>query len=227
MLPIRIDVKTRGLPLITVFFIFLCTALYIVRFPQLIPGGVVPLDFVYSLLHPETGIVSSVFVLLASFFLHGSIIHLVGNMWYLWLFGSTLERHIGFRSFLPVYFLSGTAAMLTQIANDPLSTIPIIGASGAIAGVMGTYLILLPFTKIVFGLPPVFSFRLPAALFLLFWFWLQWSNVGTIQQTSCRIAWWAHIGGFCFGIAAGIVLRISSLPDPSPKKKNLKHRIAR
>ena len=179
-------------------------------------GGGVPLDFVHAILHPDNNLVTSGILLLTSFFLHGSLLHLAGNLWYLWLFGSKLEGTIGHFRFVLLYFASGIIAMLTQVANNPLSTIPVIGASGAIAGVMGTYLVILPFSKIILGIPPLFSVRLYAGFFLLLWFWLQWNNVASPHPSTNLIAWWAHIGGFCFGIIAGIFFRLSR----GPRKRN-------
>jgi membrane associated rhomboid family serine protease len=210
MLPIKTDVRKKGIPVVSLICIAVCVVVYCFRFPRIFPGGLVPLDFVYSLLHPRDGLGYSVIVLLSSFFLHGSIIHLLGNMWYLWVFGCALELTIGPFRFLCIYFFSGIAAMVTQVVNNPLSTIPVIGASGAIAGVMGTYLILLPFSKIILGFPPIITLRLHAAFFLLFWLGLQWSSVVSSHPSTNGIAWWAHIGGFCFGMLAGIYLRCSS-----------------
>lgn len=217
MFPIKTDINNKGIPIVSIICIATCSAVYCLRFPQVFSGGFVPLDFVYSLLHPDNRLFSSGILLVASFFLHGSILHLLGNMWYLWVFGRTLELTIGSFRFFIIYFFSGIAAMITQVANNPLSTIPIIGASGAIAGVMGTYLIQLPFSKIILGLPPLFTLRLHAAFFLLFWFGLQWSNVGSSDPSANGIAWWAHIGGFSFGILAGVFFRCLR---PANKKYN-------
>lgn len=181
---------------------------FFLRSPHLSFAGVVPLDFLHAVLHPDNRLVNSAVLVVTSFFLHGGILHLLGNMWYLWLFGSRLEGIIGHRQFLLLYLVSGVIAMITQVANDPLSTIPIIGASGAIAGVMGTYLLVLPFSKISIGIPALFSFRVYAGLFLLLWFWLQWNSVTTPHPSTKNIAWWAHIGGFCFGILSGWSYRL-------------------
>ena len=227
MIPIKTDVQIKTPPYLTIIFCLVCTVIYCLQSPVLFPGGVVPLDFVYSLLHPGGHLVTSGIILMSSFFLHGSLMHLIGNMWYLWLFGSKLEGTIGHFRFLLLYFASGIIAMLTQIANDPLSTIPIIGASGAIAGCMGMYLVVLPFSKVILGIPPLFSVRLYAGFFLLFWFWLQWASVGSTHPSSGRIAWWAHIGGFCFGAISGLYFRFFLSPRKNyhtKRKKGLRRK---
>ena len=221
MFPVKTDVQIRIRPYGTIAICIACTIIFCLQSPELFPGGVVPLDFVYSVLHPGDHLVTSGIIVLISFFLHGSLMHLLGNMWYLWLFGSKLEGTIGHFRFFLLYFASGIVSMLTQVANDPLSTIPIIGASGAIAGCMGMYLIVLPFSKVIFGIPPLFTIRLYAGFFLLLWFWLQWVSMGSSPSSSGGVAWWAHIGGFCFGTLSGLYFRffLSSRKNRLRKKK--------
>jgi membrane associated rhomboid family serine protease len=216
MIPIKIDANPRHLPFVTIALILMCSIIFIQQHPSVEVFGLKPLYFVYTLFHPNEGLLSSFLTLIISFFLHGSFFHLIGNIWYLWLFGSALENLIGTKRFLISYLLFGVISMLVQIANDPLSTIPIVGASGAIAGIMGMYLILKPLSKIVLWFPPFFFFRLFSFLFLLFWFWLQWKNIGISEQKGNLIAWWAHIGGFIGGTIYACWLRLS-------KKTRLNH----
>ncbi|MBN1575465.1 MAG: rhomboid family intramembrane serine protease [Chitinispirillaceae bacterium] len=210
MIPVKIDEARRRPPAVTVALILFCTVIFFKQPHSFIRSGLVPLDFIYTLLHPEKGIVQSITVLLIAFFLHGNLMHLFGNMWYLWLFGSALENLVGVFRFFLMYLLFGIISMLVQVATDPLSTIPIVGASGAIAGIMGMYLILRPFSKIIFWFPPLFTFRLFSFIFLLFWFWLQWNSIGTTQKQGSLIAWWAHIGGFICGMLCALWLRLSN-----------------
>ncbi len=218
MLPIKSDVPLRGFPFMTAGIIGCCCVAFFMQTPFPARRGAVPLDIVYSVLHPSDNLLGSAVVLFSSFFLHGSLLHLLGNIWYLWLFGSRLEGTIGPLRFFLLYFLSGIAAMITQVANDPLSTIPIIGASGAIAGCMGRYLLQHPFSRITLGIPPLFSIRLYAVFFLLLWFWLQWNSMLSSHPSTNRIAWWAHIGGFSFGMLSGLFYRLFA---PGPKAKRL------
>ncbi|MGE0702558.1 MAG: rhomboid family intramembrane serine protease [Vicinamibacterales bacterium] len=142
-----------------------------------------------------------------SMFLHGSWMHLIGNMWFLWLFGNNIEDSMSRGKFLIFYLACGVAAALFQVASDPDSIIPMVGASGAISGVMGAYLVLYPTVR-VFTLVPlgffVTSIALPAWVMLLYWAFIQFvSGVSMAAgESTGGVAFWAHIGGF----AAGIVL---------------------
>jgi membrane associated rhomboid family serine protease len=143
---------------------------------------------------------------LTSMFLHGSWLHIIGNMWVLWIFGDNVEDRMGPVRFVIFYTLCGLAAGITQCFVTPDSTIPTVGASGAIAGVMGAYFLLFPLARIIVLFPvlifPVF-FELPAILFLGYWALLQVFG-GTLSLASAQtvggIAWWAHVGGFVTGI---------------------------
>ncbi|MGA2363293.1 MAG: rhomboid family intramembrane serine protease [Candidatus Aminicenantales bacterium] len=137
--------------------------------------------------------------LLTSLFVHGSLFHLLGNMLYLWIFGNNIEDVLGSFRFVLFYLACGLAAGLTQVAATPASQVPMIGASGAIAGVLGAYLVLFPGARVL-TLVFVFIVRVPAAIVLGLWFVAQLLNVGM----GGGVAWFAHVGGFLTGI--GIVL---------------------
>jgi membrane associated rhomboid family serine protease len=143
--------------------------------------------------------------LLTSMFLHGSWMHLIGNMWFLWLFGNNIEDSTTRPRFLAFYLLSGLAAAAGQILADPASEIPMVGASGAISGVMGAYLVLFPSVR-VFTLVPlgffVTSMALPAWVMLLYWAFLQFAGgiTSIVGEESGGVAFWAHVGGFVAGI---------------------------
>ena len=145
--------------------------------------------------------------LLTSMFLHGDIAHLAGNLWYLWVFGSGVEIAMGGMRYLLFYLVAGVVASLVHVASAPVSTVPLIGASGAIAGVLGAYALLFPRARIR-TLLPVVPFlwmpvvRTPALLFLLAWFVLQW--IGATSDSGAGIAWMAHIGGFICGAALAL-----------------------
>ena len=143
-----------------------------------------------------------------SMFLHGSWMHLLGNMWFLWVFGNNIEDSMGHGRFVVFYLLCGVAAALLQVVFNPASGIPMVGASGAISGVMGAYLILYPRVRVYALLPLGFFFTtiaLPAWTMLLYWAGLQFVSGLSgllVEREGGGVAFWAHIGGF----AAGVVL---------------------
>jgi membrane associated rhomboid family serine protease len=202
MFPIKSEAVPYRLSFVTYGFIIACVIVVplqkaiTVRF-----GAFVPLDFAHSLIHPSPATLNMLLSLFLSFFMHGGLVHLLSNMWYLLVFGNAVEYVAGHRQFFLIYIACGVLSMLIQAVSNPLSGIPIVGASGAIAGIMGMYLVLLPFSRLNIWFPPFFIFRLPAFIFLLAWFWIQYvslknSHLGTNQL----VAGWAHIGGFICGM---------------------------
>ena len=143
---------------------------------------------------------------LTALFLHGGWLHIIGNMWMLWVFGRSLEERMGAARFLGFYLLGGMGAMMAQFLTHVTSPAPIVGASGAIAAVLAGYLVLYPLSWLTCVVPififPIFL-RLPAFLFILFWFWMQLFS-GTLALVGPThgggVAWWAHIGGFVLGL---------------------------
>src|SRR6188474_3363299 len=178
MIPLRDVIPSRTTPYITVTIIILNAAAWFFELvlprdvlPVFLQGyGVVPASF-----HAST--------LVTSMFLHGSWSHVIGNMWYLWIFGDNIEDRVGHGRFIVFYLLCGIVAALGQIALDPLSTLPMVGASGAIAGVMGAYFVLYPRSRVLTMVALVFYFEiieLPATLLLGFWFVMQLFSAGAI-----------------------------------------------
>ena len=150
--------------------------------------------------------------LLTCLFLHGGWLHIIGNMWFLYIFGDNVEDRFGHGKYLLFYLLCGLAGSLAHLIANAGSTAPTIGASGAIAGVMGAYFILYPHAKVL-TLVPIFIFLtmidVPAPLFLGIWFLLQFLQ-GLVPSTGAEtggVAWWAHIGGFAAGLALAFLLR--------------------
>ena len=151
------------------------------------------------------------FTPLTSMFLHGGWMHLVGNCWFLWVFGNNVEDRLGHLTFALFYLVCGLGAAAAQVAAGPLSGVPMIGASGAISGVLGAYLRFHPTT-------PVYTFvglwfapivPIPAAVFIVVWFGFQfWQGVGSVFASNLEggVAWWAHIGGFVIGLFLGPAL---------------------
>ncbi len=165
--------------------------------------------------------------LFSSMFIHGGLVHFGSNMLYLWVFGDDIEDRMGHLVYLGFYLMAGVAAAWTQIAVDTGSQVPTIGASGAIAGVLGAYLMVYPYSKIrtlvIFFFITVI--QIPATLLLGLWILLQfWGGLGTVAGASSGVAYWAHIGGFLAGVASVAVVRLllrrpiwpGSPPPPPP-----------
>jgi membrane associated rhomboid family serine protease len=149
----------------------------------------------------------NIWSLLTSMFIHGGFLHILGNMWFLWVFGRGIEDILGHMKFLVFYLACGLAAALIHVLVNPSSPVPTVGASGAIAGVMGAYLIKFPRARIVTLIMIVIfitTVDIPAAFLLLYWFAIQFfSGVGSVgysQASSGDVAWFAHIGGFLAGM---------------------------
>jgi membrane associated rhomboid family serine protease len=209
LIPLRDVIPSRTTPYITVTIIVLNALAWF--FELSLPREVLRLFLqVYGVvpaeLHPAT--------LVTSMFLHGSWSHVLGNMWYLWIFGDNVEDRLGHGRFIVFYLLCGMAAAIGQIAMDPTSTLPTIGASGAIAGVMGAYFVLYPRSRVL-TLVPLLIFweiiELPTILLLGFWFLLQLLNAGAVAVTASTtgggVAFAAHVVGFLFGMAGVFVFR--------------------
>jgi membrane associated rhomboid family serine protease len=174
----------------------------------------------YQITHGEVlygkAFVPPMLTLFSSMFLHGGFLHLIGNMLYLWIFGNNIEDTLGHFRFLLFYLLAGLCAALTQVFSEPQSTTPMIGASGAVAGVLGAYLLLFPRARILTFMF-VFIFirliRVPALIVLGFWFFIQILSVGAGVEGS--VAFFAHIGGFL----AGLILIKAFQPQKTRRRK--------
>jgi membrane associated rhomboid family serine protease len=152
--------------------------------------------------------------LITSMFLHGSWMHLLGNMWFLWIFGNNVEDSMGHSRFVVFYFLCGLAAAFAQIVASPSSPIPMVGASGAISGVMGGYLVLYPRVRVFAILPLGFFFTtiaVPAWVMLGYWFVIQFvSGLVSFGGDKGGVAFWAHIGGFVAGV---VFIKLFARPE--------------
>lgn len=146
---------------------------------------------------------STPFSLVTTQFLHGGFLHLLGNMWFLKLFGDNVEGKMGSFWFLLFYLSAGAFAAVVHVWSDPTSTIPTIGASGAIAAVLGAYMMLFPLALIIVYFPPLFLFPLPAVIYVCLWFAMQIFLLrATPSDMEGGVAWWAHIGGAIYGVFA-------------------------
>jgi membrane associated rhomboid family serine protease len=165
--------------------------------------GLVPARFTVPRVAAYFSISEQVFSLVSFMFLHGGFWHLLGNMWFLYIFGDNVEDRLGPFRYLIFYFLCGIVSGLSHLLVNPLSNVPTIGASGAIAGVMGAYFILHPKARILTLIPIIiipYFIEIPAFIFLGIWFILQFYSATLSQGSITGIAWWAHIGGFVFGM---------------------------
>ena len=225
MIPLKDDIPSQRYPVVTVTVITLNLLVFVFeaslssrQLQALIyQYGIVPVYYtipeITRLFHPVELIVP----LFSSMFLHGGWIHVLGNMWMLWIFGDNVEDSWGRARFLLFYIAGGMAAGLVHIFTNLSSKMPTIGASGAVAAVMGAYFLLYPRARVIVMFPPFILgpfFIVPAALFLGFWFILQFFN-GALSLFSTPgqfggIAWWAHIGGFLFGAFLCSVLHVQA-----------------
>jgi rhomboid family protein len=208
VIPLRDIIPSRTTPIVSVCLIALNIVVFLY---ELTLGRAVDAFTLYYGLVPAAFSWVNVFT---SMFLHGSFMHIGGNMLYLWIFGDNVEDRMGHGRFLVFYLLCGIAAALAQTITTPESIVPMVGASGAIAGVMGAYFVLYPRSRIV-TLIPFFFFQVievPAIAFLGIWFAMQFiSGVGAIGSTIGRsgggIAFWAHVAGFVAGITGVALFR--------------------
>lgn len=220
MIPIRDDSPTYSTPFINYLLIALNTLVFL--FQQLVLPPEAQADFVRAFalvpikVEAALGIVhgyaphASALPLLTSMFLHAGWWHLIGNMWVLWIFGDNIEDYLGHFSYLVFYLVSGLAGSVLHILLNPNSAAPSVGASGAIAGVMGAYFVLFPSARVLTLVPLIIFFTfvwLPAWIFLGFWFVLQFLGGAATSITYSNragggggIAFWAHVGGFVAGI---------------------------
>ena len=206
MIPLRDTIRSRRFPLVNWLIILANAAAFYYELrigPSALNGfietwGLVPVRFWAN---PQTAWVT----IFSSMFLHGGWFHILSNMWVLFIFGDNVEDRMGGGWYLVFYLLSGVAAALMQTFLLSGSSAPMIGASGAIAGVLGAYLVLFPRARILSLVPILFIFtviEVPAVVFLLFWFASQlFSGFLALGGASgSGVAWWAHIGGFVFGL---------------------------
>jgi membrane associated rhomboid family serine protease len=209
MIPLRDVIPSRTTPGVTVSLIILNVLVYLFQLmlteraqDAFITGfGLVPAYF-------------SIVNVFTSMFVHGGLAHLAGNLLFLWIFGDNVEDRLGHGRFLAFYLLCGFAAAIAQAALNPDSLVPMVGASGAIAGVMGAYLVLYPHSRVLMLFPfPVFLFELPAVVFLGIWFFVQFLNginqlpIFERNAISGGVAFWAHVMGFVAGLILVVFMK--------------------
>jgi membrane associated rhomboid family serine protease len=226
MIPLHDANPTHRTPVVTLALIAVCALVYGYQVLLMAQGGeaalsafitrwgVVPNELVDAFASGAF-VSSETLTLITSQFLHGSLVHIGGNLLFLWIFGNNIEDRFGRLRFLVFYLVGGIVAGLTQVVIDPASPIPTIGASGAIAATLGAYLVLFPRARVTTAIFLVFFYQLievPAVFVLGFWFVLQlFDGLGSLGATGAQatggVAFFAHIGGFVFGAAVALRVR--------------------
>ena len=208
MIPLRDSARSRTFPVVNVSLIVLN---FLVFFKEisLSNQALNQLTFTYGLIPSRTlaqlATEASLLALtpfITAMFLHANWLHIIGNMLYLWIFGDNVEDQVGHLPYLFFYILVGVAGSIVYCLANPGSQVPLIGASGAIAGILGAYFVSYPKAKVLTLLPLVFFItivEIPAIWFLLFWFVMQLFNSFAASLAADSVAWWAHIGGFVTG----------------------------
>jgi membrane associated rhomboid family serine protease len=215
MIPLRDDTPRYSTPFVTYFIISLNVLVFLFELSVDAQGpralsdlihqfGVVPRHFLRLANAPHVSLPALLMPILTSMFLHGSWWHLLANMWFLWIFGDNVEDYLGHFLYLLFYLICGLAAAALYILLDAGSNVPTIGASGAIAGVMGGYFMVYPRSRVLTWFPPIFFFYLPAWVILGYWFVYQFLSGAAVSAGGQRdmggIAFWAHVGGFVAGM---------------------------
>jgi rhomboid family protein len=216
LIPVSDEPKTRTFPYVNIALIISCVLVFIYELTLseaetnrfFIDYGVVPRQLSDTV---EGGWnLAELATVITSAFVHGGILHLVGNMLYLWVFGDNVEDVLGHVFYLLFYIVAAIGAVALQVAVDPGSIVPLVGASGAISGVMGGYFVLYPTARVDI-LVFFFIFPVPAVFLIGFWFALQlfagFATIGTAEGASEGVAVWAHVGGFITGLVIILALR--------------------
>lgn len=210
MIPLRDTISSKNYPVVNNTIIGINIVVYLVQLTQ--DSNLYNFTYLYGLVParyslPEVAYYFStseqIFPFISFMFLHGGFLHLLSNMWTLYIFGDNVEDRLGPVRYLAFYLICGLLSGLTHLFFNYYSDYPTIGASGAIAGVMGAYFILYPNSKILTLIPIIiipWIVEIPAFFFLAFWFLLQFLNAAGSNEQAGGIAWWAHIGGFLFGM---------------------------
>ena len=218
MIPLRDTIPAKNYPVVNATIIGVNLLVYLIQLGQgpeisefIKTYGLVPARYSLPQFTSQFSTGHQVLSFFSFMFLHGGFWHLLGNIWFLYIFGDNVEDHLGHLRYILFYLLCGLASGASHLLLNMNSNVPTIGASGAIAGVMGAYFILHPFSKILTLIPILFIpwfIEIPAFFFLGFWFILQFISAASVRAEVSSIAWWAHIGGFIFGI---IILKFFNL----------------
>ncbi len=220
MIPIRDTVRSGTFPVINILLIAINVAAFLWELAQgprlqesLFLYGIVPARYTDPILSGRFSGAEQWLPFLTSMFLHGGVLHILGNMWFLYIFGDNVEDRVGHFRYLLFYLLCGLLAGLAHLLTNIDSKVPTIGASGAISGVMGAYFLLYPRARILTLIPIIFFFQfieLPAFVFLGYWLLMQLFSASLARGDVGGVAWWAHIGGFIAGMI--LMKLVSAIP---------------
>lgn len=221
MIPLKDDNPTSRFPIITILLILANTVVFVYTDILGLGGkefflqyAAIPANVTTLGTYAGDSPLRALFTIFSAQFLHGGFFHVAGNMLFLWIFGNNVEDMLGPIGFIFFYLLSGAVAALAQILPDPSSQIPMIGASGAIAGVMGAYLLAFPRARVLTLIWIIFFIRLiwlPAYVIIIYWIFLQiLYQMGSTGQPGGGVAYMAHIGGFAAGLIFYLIFRVFS-----------------
>ena len=232
MIPISDDNPVQRTPFVTWLLIAACVVVFVWEFllGREMDGALNVLGFIPASLHDPSSAPSRalgippVATIVISMFLHGSVLHIAGNMLYLWIFGNNIEDAMGHVRFIVFYLAAGVAAALSMAYADPLSHVPMVGASGAISGVLAAYLLLYPRARVTVVIPLGILFwplRVSAAAVVGLWFLTQLALAAVSDPTKPGVAWWAHVGGLAAGLALTPLFKLADVPyfGPSPRHR--------
>jgi len=212
MIPLKDVISSRTRPVVTTMIVAINVLVFLLQL-TLAPGDVERFIYTFGLVPAHFSVPS----LFTSMFVHGGLGHVGGNLLYLWIFGDNVEDRLGHGRFIVFYLATGVVAALSQTAMDPESTVPMVGASGAVAGVMGGYFVLYPQSRVLTLFPfPVMLFEVPAIFFLGLWFVMQFlSGLGSLASAAGQglpggVAFWAHVMGFVAGV---LLVRLMQRPE--------------
>jgi membrane associated rhomboid family serine protease len=211
LIPLRDSARSRTFPVVNLTIIILNLVIYFkevtvepYRLNQIFyTYGLIPADVLNTIFTgaPLTPVLIN---FITATFIHGGWVHVIGNMLFLWVFGDNVEDRLGHFKYLLFYLLAGIAGGVVHVITNPASTIPVVGASGAVAGVLGAYIIAFPRSRILALVPIIIIFTLmeiPAVIFIALWFFIQLFNgVASLGGAANPVAWWAHVGGFLMGM---------------------------
>jgi hypothetical protein len=213
VIPLKDMTPRRSVPIVTLLLIAANIFVFIHQLslpPRALEAfiktyGLVPARISLALAGRHYTLTQALVPLFTCMFLHGGFLHIIGNMWFLWIFGANLEDRLGAFPYLAFYLLCGIGSGVSQALFSWGSRVPSIGASGAISGVLGAYIVFFPRSRILTLIPLFiiwFTARIPAAIFIGLWFLMQFlSGVSSLGAASAGgVAWWAHVGGFLFGL---------------------------
>jgi len=226
MIPIRDNQPSHSFPIVTYILMGVNVFVFVLQIQIGFNNdaffyhyGLVPAKYTVNEMSRHFSLGNQLFSIISYMFMHGGFWHFLGNMWFLYIFGDNVEEHFGALRFLGFYLVCGIISGFCHFLLNPLSMVPTIGASGAIAGVMGAYFLLYPKSRILTVIPIIifpWFVEIPAFIFLGVWFLIQFLNAAG-SSAGAGIAWWAHIGGFIAGLA--LVRFNKTLPETGSKQK--------